>query len=244
MIAVAAILAGCGSDSPKQVHVRGQLALAGNGKLPNEASARISLVEQATGGGKNRIVAERTLHDLGKLPVRFDLQIGSQLLGSGGQYGLSAQIMDSHGHVRWQTPVPQTVSPRQQNQPVLLMLQANETGMAGDFRHYRCGDDFHFDMASNQKQAVVHLGKRQISLVAKKNSSAQTGIYADDHGDQLTLGHNKITLTVDGATHMNCMPQGETSTAGQDTGHGSGKGQGSAAGSTRSDNGMSSLPTQ
>lgn len=204
MLATAAILGGCGSDQPRDVHIRGQLALAGGGRLPDGASARVSLVEHNAGGAENRIVAERTLHDLGKLPVSFNLSVGSALLGNGSQYGLSAQIMDKAGDVRWQTPVPQAVSPRQQVQPALLMLQANDTGLAGDFQHYRCDDDFRFDMASNDKHAVLHMGQRQVSLETRKKGSAQTAVYADDHGDQLTFGHDKITLKVDGVSHMNC----------------------------------------
>lgn len=199
------VLAGCGSNQPQDVQIRGQLALAGDGHLPAGASARVSLVEHDAGGGKNRIVAERTLHDLGKLPVNFNLKVGSELLGTGGQYGLSAQIMDKGGDVRWQTPVPQAIVPRQQSQPALLMLQANDTGMAGDFQQYRCADDFRFDMANNDKRAVLHMGQRQISLEAQKSGSAQTAVYADDHGDQLTFGHDKITLNVDGASHMDCQ---------------------------------------
>ncbi len=219
MVVAVAILAGCGSDQPKDVHIRGRLALAGDGQLPDDASARISLVEHNAGGGENRIVAERTLHDLGKLPVNFNLSVGSDLLGTGGQYGLSAQVMDKGGDVRWETPVPQAVMPREQKQPALLMLQANNTGLAGDFRHYQCDDDFRFDMANNRKQAVLHMGKRQISLEAQKGGSAQTAVYADDHGDQLTFGHDKITLSVDGASHMNCVTQGKASAApGNDNG--------------------------
>lgn len=212
MLVTAAILGGCGSDQPQDVQIRGQLALAGDGRLPDGASARVSLVEHNSGGDENRIVAERTLHDLGKLPVSFNLSVGSELLGSGGQYGLSAQIMDKAGDVRWQTPVPQAVTPRQQSQPALLMLQANDTGLAGDFRHYRCDDDFRFDMANNDKRAVLHMGQRQVSLEAQKSGSAQTAVYADDHGDQLTFGHDKITLKVDGASHMNCQVHESSST--------------------------------
>ncbi|WP_158590777.1 YbaY family lipoprotein [Salinisphaera sp. LB1] len=212
-MATVAILAGCGSSQSQDVHIRGRLALAGDGKLPNHASARISLIEHDVGGGENRIVAERTLHDLGKLPVSFNISVGSALLGSGGQYGLSAQIMDKGGDVRWQTPVPQAVTPREQQKPALLMLQANDSGAGGDFRHYRCDDDFRFDMAHTPKQAILHMGKRQITLEAKKGSGAQAAVYADDHGDQLTFGHDKITLNIDGASHMNCVAQGETPTS-------------------------------
>lgn len=243
MVAAVAIMAGCGSDQPKDVHIRGRLALAGNGQLPDHASARISLVEHNAGSGESRIVAERTLHDLGKLPVNFNLSVGSGLLGTGGQYGLSAQVMDKGGDVRWETPVPQAVTPRQQKQPALLMLQANDPGMAGDFQHYQCDDDFRFDMANNQKQAVLHMGKRQISLEAKKGGSAQTAIYADDHGDQLTFGHDKITLSVDGASHMNCVTQGDTSAAagGDKSDRADTSGGGSSVGGTA--NSMSSLPS-
>ncbi|MGN8157356.1 YbaY family lipoprotein [Salinisphaera sp. SWV1] len=212
MMATVGILAGCGSSQPQDVHIRGRLALAGDGKLPNHASARISLIEHDVGGGENRIVAERTLHDLGKLPVSFNISVGSALLGSGGQYGLSAQIMDKGGDVRWQTPVPQAVTPREQRKPALLMLQANDSAAGGDFRHYRCDDDFRFDMTNTPKQAVLHMGKRQITLDARKDSGAHTAVYADDHGDQLTFGHDKITLNIDGASHMNCVAQGKIPT--------------------------------
>lgn len=205
-------LAGCGSNKPEDVHIRGQITLAGEGELPNGASARISLIEHKNGDSENRIVAERTLHDLGKLPVHFNMAVGSELLGDGGDYGLSAQIMDQSGNVRWQTPVPQTLDPHKQSGPTLLMLQANENGMAAAFRHYRCNDDFRFDMAANKKQAVLHLGTRQISLATEKAGSGQGRIYADDHGDQLSVGHDKTTLAVDGESHMNCVVRGDTST--------------------------------
>lgn len=210
ILSVVATLVGCGSDEPKQYDVQGQLALADGGQLPDDASARISLIENGSAGGENRIVAERTLHNLDKLPVHFDMKVGSELLGTGGQYGVSAQIMDGSGNVRWQTPLPQSVAPRQQNQPTKLMLQAYGAGMAGDFRQYRCDDGFRFEMASNSKQAVLHLGKRQVSLVPRKSGSAQTTVYANDHGDQLTFGHDKITLAVDGTSHMSCRPRTQT----------------------------------
>ncbi|MES1954681.1 YbaY family lipoprotein [Salinisphaera hydrothermalis] len=235
--ATVAVLAGCGSDQPQDVQIQGQLALAGAGHLPDDASARVSLVEHDAGGDKNRIVAERTLHDLGKLPVSFNLKVGSELLGTGGQYGLSAQIMDKGGDVRWQTPVPQAIDPRQQSQPALLMLQANDTGMAGDFQHYRCADDFRFDMANNDKRAVLHMGQRQVSLEAKKSGSAQTAVYADDHGDQLTLGHDKITLNVDGASHMDC----QTHSASATTAGGGNQPTGSGSEGQPSDNQMSTV---
>lgn len=213
LVATVSILAGCGSDQPQDVHIRGKLTLAGGGKLPAGASARISLVEHDATGSDNRIVAERTLHDLGKLPVNFNLAVGSELLGTGGQYGLSAQVLDKSGDVRWQTPVPQAVTPRTQQQPALLMLQANNAGMAGDFRHYRCDDNFRFDMAHDPKYAVLRMGKRQISLEASKDSGKKTAVYADDHDDQLIFGHDKITLKVDGASHMNCAVQQNNATA-------------------------------
>lgn len=211
-IAAMAVFAGCGSDQPQTVHISGRMTLAGSGKLPDKASARISLIEHDVGGGNNRIVAERTLHDLGKLPVKFDFGVRSELLGTGGQYAISAQVMDKGGNVRWQTPLPQSVEPRAQQKPAQLTLQANETGMADNIRHYQCGDDFRFDMGRSDKQAVLHLGNRQISLAAQKSATAQTKIYADDHGDRLVFAQDKTTLKVDGTSHMNCEPRGDRST--------------------------------
>lgn len=207
VLAVALLLTGCGSSQPKEVHIRGQLALAGDGHLPTHASARISLVEHATSAGDNRIVAERTLHELGKAPVSFNITVRRELLGNGGQFGLAAQVMDKSGDVRWETPVPQSVVPRHQGKPVLLMLQATAPSGAAGVARYQCGDGFRFELANNPKKAVLRMGTRQITLVAKKRRQARTALYADDHGDRLIMGHGKITLTVDGTTHPDCVGQ-------------------------------------
>ncbi|HET7313983.1 YbaY family lipoprotein [Salinisphaera sp.] len=240
MIAAMAMLAGCGSDQPTPVHIRGQLALAGGGRLPDNASARISLVGHDVASGDSRIVAERTLHDVGNLPVDFNIAVGSELLGTGGQYGLSAQIMDKNGDVRWETPIAQSVTPREQKQPVLLMLQADRAGASEDFHHYRCGDDFRFDMSNNKAHAVLHLGKRQISLAAQKSGNTQTAIYTDDHGDQLIFGHDKITLKVDGTSHMNCRRVADSAAKSRNKKPNNADKNGASA--TRAGNGMSEPP--
>lgn len=218
LIAIVTMIAGCGSEQPTDVHVRGQITLAGGGQLPEDATARVSLIERAADSSDNRIVAERTLHDLGKLPVHFNLAIGRELLGSGGQYGLSAQVLNNSGNVAWQTPVPQAIEPADQKQPAVLMLQTNDFHAAGDFQKFRCADDFQFDMTRSDGQAILRMGKRQISLAAQSTGDASRAVYVDDHGDQLAFGHDKITLTMDDATHMDCsVVENEDADASTDT---------------------------
>ncbi|WP_423824020.1 YbaY family lipoprotein [Salinisphaera sp. SPP-AMP-43] len=204
LIAIFAMLAGCGSDQTTDVHVRGQLTLAGQGQLPKDATARISLIEHAADSSDNRIVAERTLHDLGKLPVHFNLAIGRELLGSNGRYGLNAQVLNKGGNVAWETPVPQSIEPTDQAQPAMLVLQASDFHAVGDFQQFQCADEFQFDMTRSDGQAILRMGKRQISLTAQPTGDASRSIYTDDHGDELAFGHDKITLTMDDTTHMDC----------------------------------------
>lgn len=200
------VMAACSSGQKKDIDLKGQLTAANNGALPDDASARISLVQQQSRDGERRIVAERTLHDLGKLPIQFNLTIGQGLLSKDGRYGLSAEILDSKGDVSWQTPVPQAVQPFANNKTAtLLMLQKKTNTNDSALIAYACADQFVFTASSDSKQATVHLGRRQLSLTAKQSKHQKPISYIDDHDNSLVMGKKEIALTVDGTTHANCQ---------------------------------------
>lgn len=208
-----ALVAACSSGQQDNIDLEGQLATANDGALPDNASARISLVQHMGENGERRIVAEQTLHKLGKQPISFDLTIGRALLTEEGQYGLNAEIVDSDGDIIWQTPVPQAVQPFAKNpQPALLMLQKNTVPSDDEVVAYVCADQFQFTASHDARQATIHLGRRQLSLEAKRGQS----IFGDEHGNRLKIGAQHVELTIDGTQHANCQiapkpetPQGE-----------------------------------
>lgn len=209
-LSLALVVAACSSGQKDNIELQGQLTAANNGSLPDDASARISLVQQPSDNGERRIVAERTLHDLGKQPIQFDLNVGRGLLNKDAQYGLSAEILDSSGNVSWQTPVAQAVQPFAKDKTTtLLMLQKKMTDVTDNdvaLISYVCADQFRFTASSDAKQAAVHLGHRQLSLQAKQTGKGQkTTSYVDDHGNSLRLKQKEIALTVDGTTHDDCQ---------------------------------------
>ena len=197
-----ALAAACSSGQQDNIDLEGQLATANDGVLPDNASARISLVQHIGEDGERRIVAEQTLHELDKQPVSFDLTIGRALLTEEGQYGLNAEIVDPDGEVIWQTPVPQSVQPFAKNpQPALLMLQKNTAPSDDEIVAYACADQFRFTASHDARQAIIHLGRRQLSLKAERGQS----IFGDEHGNRLEIGAQHIELTIDGTQHANCQ---------------------------------------
>lgn len=207
-LALSLLIAACGSGQKEDIDLQGQLTTANDGALSETASARISLVQQRSNDSERRIVAERTLHDLGKRPIKFDLTIGRGLLQKDAQYGLSAEIHDSKGNVSWQTPVAQAVQPfADDRQAVLLMLQKKTDADHEAPITYSCAEQFEFTATNDTEQATVHLGRsRQLSLKAEPSGHQDTARYVDEHDNALLIGkkdNNK--LSVDGTTHDNCQ---------------------------------------
>ena len=208
------VLAGCGSEQKDDIELRGQLTTSNGGDLPADATARISLVQQVGDDIERRIVAEQSIHQIGVPPIAFDLKVGRGLLSQDGRYGLSAEILDGEGGVVWQTPVPQTISPFADKQaPSLLMLQQSVDSGDTSFANYACADQFGFAASLEKKAALVHLGRRQISLTHSKAHNHDAARYADDHNNELTIGKNSAELSVDGATHTNCVVVPDTAPA-------------------------------
>ncbi|MDA3920860.1 MAG: YbaY family lipoprotein [Salinisphaera sp.] len=197
-------LSACGSRQSDTVQVEGQLNTANSGRMPKNASARISLVQHA--GDKGHIVVEQTLHGLGKPPVKFNLDVRRALLTPGGQYGLNAEILNADGNVIWQTPVPQSVQPLASTPPApsSLMLQRVSDTQDVEFVNFVCADKFSFGAARQNKQALVHLGRRQLKLAAEASAGTRTATYTDDHKNSLTFKKDSVALTLDGVTHSDC----------------------------------------
>lgn len=208
-LSLSLVIAACGSGQKEDIDLQGQLTTANDDALPDDASARISLVQQQGNDSKRSIVAERTLHDLGDLPIKFDLTIGRGLLHKDAQYGLRAEIRDAKGDVNWQTPVAQAVQPfAKDRQAALLMLQdkkSRATDNASALIRYACDDQFQFTASDDGEHAKVRLGHRQLSLKAKQSQGQSAIRYVDDHGNSLLIDKDNSELTVDGTTHANCQ---------------------------------------
>ncbi|WP_158583327.1 YbaY family lipoprotein [Salinisphaera sp. Q1T1-3] len=201
-------LSACGADEPKQIKLQGQLAPAGQDvTLPDDASARVSLIEtndDADGG--DQIVAERTLHGLGQPPVGFTIVVGRALLDRTGDYALSAQILNGDGDVIWQSRSPRDVAVFDQKNTTKLELQPYRMSPDGPFQAFRCSDGFNFQLANNERGALVRLGKRQINLRAAKSLSAGSVRYVDTHKDEIVMGNGVTSIYFDGVSHHDCEP--------------------------------------
>ena len=118
------LLGGCGSDQPQPVKLMGELTYAGNAKIPAGSNARVSMVERSETGADKRIVAERSLHELGSKPIEFDISVDPSLLEGEGRYGLRAEITDGDGNVRWTTPEPLAIDDISTDTSVTIELEA------------------------------------------------------------------------------------------------------------------------
>lgn len=214
---VLGLLAGCGPDQPPSITLEGQLTYAGDTKVPQDSNARISMVERGENGADKRIVAERSLHNIGQKPIGFDISVDRSLISGEGTYGLRAEIVDGSGEVRWATPKPHDIEPMDGAKPVTLKLEATAPPEQLTFEKYRCEDGFHLGAATADAQAVVRLGNRRLVLKAADEQGAKR--FSDDHGNELRIADDGVSLKIDGAEHRNCAivtnqtPQGEGGTA-------------------------------
>lgn len=218
IIVFLAAVSGCGPDQSQPVKVQGQLQLAGNGQLPDHANARISFIEHNLDNGDNRIVAERTLHKVGELPIHFSLSIDPKLLGGSGQYEIAAQVIDKHGRVKWETPAPHVVSLHEDHSPILLVLQPSHSIIGLPFHKYYCADGFTFGVSVDKNQAILRMGKRQIKLESQTNAPrnrTSPKVYSDTQGNNLSFTHSAATLRIDGVTHINCQPFNDSEPSGK-----------------------------
>lgn len=205
LVALAAIvMGGCGSEAESDISIKGRLSLMNGGTIPDSASARISLITLGNKDGR-RIVAEQSVHDLGKPPIDFDLRIGKQLISAEEQYGLGAAILDADGQTLWRTDQTIRVQPWSFGSPILLDLNAvtREQVASGQGRNrYRCNDGFQFDARTDQHTATVRLGNRKFELTASNDARAPT--YTDAQHNRLRIKKNSATLQVDATTHAQC----------------------------------------
>lgn len=203
------LLAGCGSDKPSPVRVSGQLALpTPDQTLPAGAVARVSFIEEENTGSRKRIVAERTIHNLKQLPIKFALSLDPAMLDRGAKYGMTAQISNAHNGIIYQSGAPRPVAVFDNPRGVQLAMHA--TAAAGDtrFATYVCHDAFRFDVARTTNGAVIHLGNRQISLHAASSVHPGSTRYIDAHQDELVIGEGVTSIYFDGISHHDCERAG------------------------------------
>ncbi len=205
-------LAGCGSDTPEQIKLTGQLeAKAEAPHLDEQTSARISLVEHSAASGQDQIVAERTVHGIQRLPTGFTMRVGSALLDTANEYGLSAQLLDDDSEIIWQTNAPVAVDVFSKDKTTRLTLMPYRVAPEGPFVTYRCSDGFQFQLSHDAKGAVVRLGKRQISLHVAKSLTADATRYVDAHNDEIVSENGMTSIYFDGISHHDCSAVSEES---------------------------------
>mgnify|MGYP001246647019 CR=1 FL=1 len=213
-LALGLSLAGCGSDTPEQIKLTGQLeARAEAGRIDAQTSARISLVEHSVSTDHDQIVAERTLHGIQRLPTDFTLRVGSALLDTANEYGLSAQLLNDDSEIIWQTNVPTAVDVFSPDKTIKLTLMPYRVAPEGPFVTYRCSDGFRFQLSHDAKGAVVRLGKRQISLHVAKSLTAGATRYVDAHNDEIVSENGVTSIYFDGISHHGCSPVPDESTS-------------------------------
>lgn len=211
-LVLAGLAAGCGSDDSGPIKIKGQIALGeDDAAVEADDSAHISLVQQDADDAQNeRIVAERTLHGLGHMPVAFALVVGRGLLDPTGRYALSAQILSPEGEVIWQTGSPQTLDVFDQKTPARLALLPLRTSPDGPFADFACQDGFEFQLAHDHHGATVRLGRRQISLHRGKSLTPDSRRYVDAHNDEIVMAHGTASIYFDGVSHHGCKPAAQT----------------------------------
>lgn len=199
LVLLLGLLGGCGSDQPRPVKLEGELTYAGNAELPAGSNARVSMVERDENGADKRIVAERSLHELGSKPIRFDISVDTSLLEGEGRYGLRAEITDGDGNVRWTTPQPHVIDDMSTDTAVTLNLEATPQPQSPDFTQYRCQDGFHLAAARVGERAILRLGNRRLELQPAGDSH-----YTDLHDNELTFREDGVRLVLDGTEHADC----------------------------------------
>jgi len=210
LAAVATVsVTGCGSDAKQAIVLKGTLSYNADTDgipIPDEATARISLVELGKDKAHARIVAERSLHKLGASPISFELRVGDQLLEPTAQYGLRAVIVDAKGRDLWQTDKPRRLDPHSVDAaiPLELETQKKARNARDDLHRYRCDDGFHFNTQVKDHGAIVRLGNRRLELDKNTGNNGEQSIYADAHGNRLRIVNNNSALRIDGSTHEQC----------------------------------------
>ena len=200
-------LSGCGDASSGPVTLTGQLEAqegAGSPALDADTSARISLVEHGDSPEQDQIVAERTIHGVQHLPTGFSLRIGRALLDNTHQYGLSAQLLDDDSDITWQTHAPERVDVFAADSSTTLHLTRYQVAPEGPFATYGCSDGFRFDLSHDARGAIVHLGKRQISLHTAKSLTPGATRYVDAHNDEIVTENGVTSIYFDGVSHHAC----------------------------------------
>ena len=194
------VITGCGQGEPTTVTVAGSIDLAGSQPLPEHANARISMFEHRDGGGDKRIVAERTLHDLGDKSITFTVDIERNLINPEGDYGLRGEILSQDGTILWQSKNATKVKPLEDTSEIHLELVPNATDADLTFEQFRCDDGFHLAAAIQDKRAVVRLGNRRLVMRATKRE----GTFKGEHGNELMKNADMIEVQIDGSTHERC----------------------------------------
>jgi uncharacterized lipoprotein YbaY len=199
-LALVGMLAACGDDENPTVTVSGDLQLAEQASIPAGSTARVSVFEHRDGGGDKRIVAERTLHELGKKPIAFELEIARNLINPQGEYGLRGEVTTGEGEVVLHSPEPIRFKPLTQEDAMRIRLEPVAQPTQLTFKKYRCEDGFHLSAATNDDEAVVRLGNRRLVLAAEDDGQS----YADEHDNRLATTENGIDFRVDDAEHQSC----------------------------------------
>jgi uncharacterized lipoprotein YbaY len=194
------VITGCGQGEPTTVTVAGSIDLAGSQPLPEHATARISMFEHRDGGGDKRIVAERTLHDLGDKSIAFTVDIERNLINPEGDYGVRGEILSQDGTILWQSKNAKKVKPLENKSEIHLELVPNATDADLTFEQFRCEDGFHLAAAIQGERAVVRLGNRRLVMLATKREGAFKG----EHGNELVKNADMIEVQIDGSTHASC----------------------------------------
>ncbi len=229
ILACAGLASACTNDETAEtVRLRGQLTYPQNTPLPDDASARVSLIERAEPQPQNgaqqaapeaqptgkRIVAEQTLHNLKQQPVGFDLQVGEALLEETGRYVLRAQINNGDGQAQWHTTEPMPIEPSQADREIELVLAPTPENIAVlSFTRATCEDGFAFAVAAQPGRAVLRLGDRVLMLPSVESASGAK--YADDQNIYWNKG-NQALAQIDGQQHSNCTPEKPKQTAAPD----------------------------
>lgn len=203
--ASATTLMGCSAEDT--TIFKGQLQLAEKGRLPDNATARITLVEQHNKTGHIHIVAEHALHGIEHAPIDFKFNINSQRLEGDKQYGLSAEITDKENKTLWKTLLPKSIRANESGRSIKLLLEPKNKSSGHYFQHYRCDGDFEFDLFSNNDEAIIHIGKRQMCLQADTSLHKKIQTFTDYPGNKLRLGKDQAVFYIDGDEHKNCLPK-------------------------------------
>lgn len=196
------LIAGCDANDQSPITLKGEIEISGDDPLPAGVSARVSLSEQGDEGAEKRIVAERTLYDLGKRPIAFKLDVARNLLDPQTLYQISAELTAEDGEVLWRSSAPQRIKPLQHDQTVQLQVKQTEPNKQAQFQKYQCEDGFKLSAWKKRNQAVLRLGNRRLELDAIKKSQR----YVDAHENTLKVTKHGIEVDIDGAMHKNCEP--------------------------------------